>query len=92
MKGISCCGDCGYYNWKKHKCTRAKDEGAAQDHFYADCPLPDVEPVVHCKDCKYSEHWYRDRYLCELWYGEKESRTGVFEDGFCNYGERRDSE
>ena len=49
MKGIRCCGDCGYYNWKKHKCTRATDEGDAQSSFYADCPLPDVvvaqEPV-----------------------------------------------
>lgn len=45
MKGITCCGDCGYYNWKKHKCTRATDEGDARDNFYADCPLPDVVPV-----------------------------------------------
>ena len=45
MKGITCCGDCGYYNWKKHKCTRATDEGDARDKFYADCPLPDVIPV-----------------------------------------------
>lgn len=37
---IYCCGDCGYYNWKKHKCSRgAKDEGKAQDKFYRDCPL-----------------------------------------------------
>lgn len=42
MKGITCCGDCGYYNWKKHKCTRATDEGDARSTFYADCPLPDV--------------------------------------------------
>ena len=47
MKGINCCGDCGYYNWKKHRCTRASDEGAAQDRFYKDCPLPDVEEVKH---------------------------------------------
>lgn len=43
MKGITCCGDCVYYNFKKHKCTRgATNEGDAQDHFYADCPLPNV--------------------------------------------------
>lgn len=42
MKGITCCGDCAYYNWKKHKCTRATEEGKPTDHFYADCPLPDV--------------------------------------------------
>lgn len=65
MKGITCCGDCGYYNWKKHKCTRATDEGDAHEHFYADCPLPDAAPVVraewieepdregryHCSNC-----------------------------------------
>lgn len=45
MKGITCCGDCGYYSWKKHKCTRATDEGDARSNFYADCPLPDVVPV-----------------------------------------------
>lgn len=45
MKGITCCGDCGYYNWKKHKCARATDEGDARSNFYADCPLPDVVPA-----------------------------------------------
>ena len=45
MKGITCCGDCGYYNWKKHKCTRATDEGDARSSFYVDCPLPDVVVV-----------------------------------------------
>lgn len=35
-----CCGDCPFYNFKKHKCTKgAKEEGEAQDHFYLDCPL-----------------------------------------------------
>ena len=43
MKGITCCADCTYYNLKKHYCIRGcKDEGKATDHFYADCPLPDV--------------------------------------------------
>lgn len=42
MKGISCCADCAYYNMKKHRCTRASDEGKPTDHFYADCPLPTV--------------------------------------------------
>ena len=44
MKGIACCADCAYYSMKKHKCTRATDEGKPTDHFYADCPLPDVIP------------------------------------------------
>lgn len=42
MKGITCCADCAYYNTKKHRCTRATDEGKPTDHFYADCPLPTV--------------------------------------------------
>lgn len=37
---INCCGDCPYYNYKKHRCDNgATDEGNATDAFYADCPL-----------------------------------------------------
>lgn len=42
MKGITCCADCAYYSMKKHRCTRATDEGKPTDRFYADCPLPTV--------------------------------------------------
>lgn len=36
---ITCCGDCIYYDWKKHKCKRgAVQEGKPQDHFFRDCP------------------------------------------------------
>lgn len=55
MKGIRCCGDCGYYNWKKHKCTRATDEGDNTSSFYADCPLPDVVPAQEARVVKISE-------------------------------------
>ena len=47
MKGIACCGDCAYYDWKKHRCPRAKVRGNSQSRFYVDCPLHDVRPVVH---------------------------------------------
>ena len=49
MKGITCCGDCVYYNIKKHKCIRCEnvEPEDAREHFYADCPLPDAEPVRH---------------------------------------------
>ena len=37
---IYCCGDCVFYNWKKHCCNRgAHEEGKAQDNFSQDCPL-----------------------------------------------------
>ena len=46
MKGITCCGDCVYYDWKKHKCSRgASVETDAREHFYDDCPIPDVEQL-----------------------------------------------
>lgn len=43
------------------------------------------KPAVQCKDCKYSEHWYKDKRRCFLW---NEAGIDVFEDGFCSYGER----
>ena len=35
---IYCCGDCGYYDWKKHKCKRGAkvDDGSS---FFRDCPI-----------------------------------------------------
>ena len=37
---IYCCGDCLYYDWKKHRCKRgAKDDGTGREHFYRDCPI-----------------------------------------------------
>ena len=46
MKGITCCADCAYYNMKKHKCTRGStDYPDGREHFYRDCPLPDVKAI-----------------------------------------------
>lgn len=45
--------------------------------------------IMRCKDCKNSEHWYRDRRRCFLW---SEDGVSVFDDGFCNYAERRTNE
>ena len=49
-------------------------------------PTIDAVPVVRCKDCEHSKEWYRDRLMCHVW---AEFGVSVFEDGFCNYGERR---
>ena len=49
----------------------------------------DAIPVVRCKDCKHSEHWYGDKRRCSLWC---EFGIDVFDDGFCNYGKRKDSD
>ena len=47
MKGITCCGDCAYYNFKQHKCVRYGVDNYGGGKFYDDCPLPDViEPKL----------------------------------------------
>ena len=49
--------------------------------------LPSAQQeIILCKDCKHSEHWYRDKCRCFLW---AENGIDVFDDGFCNYAERR---
>ena len=60
-----------------------------EDVRYAIEQLPSAEPeVIHCKDCKYSKHWYRDKSRCFLWH---ESGIDVFDDGFCNYAKKEES-
>jgi len=44
------------------------------------------DEIIRCKDCKNSELWYGDKRRCFLW---NEDGIDVFNDGFCNYGERR---
>ena len=52
--------------------------------------LPSAQSeIIRCKDCKYCEHWYADKGRCFLWH---EDGIDVFEDGFCNYAERRTDE
>ena len=53
-----------------------------------DIPVADVRPVVFCKDCVYSDKWYKDRLICYLW--NEHDGNSVFEDGFCNYGSKRE--
>ena len=52
--------------------------------------FPTIEPeqpeIIRCKDCKHSEHWYRDKRRCFLW---NEDGIDVWNDGFCNYAERK---
>lgn len=44
--------------------------------------------LIRCKECKHSEHWYRDKKRCFLWHG---GGIDVFDDGYCSYGERKES-
>ena len=43
--------------------------------------------LIQCNDCKHSEPWYSDKSRCFLWH---ETGIDVFNDGFCNYGERKE--
>ena len=45
----------------------------------------DAVPVVRCKDCKHMEIDRGGRF-CHVWGGY----NGMGDDGFCNYGERKE--
>ncbi len=74
-----------------HAITPYQTMRSAMDHLQRILRgMPSAQPeIIRCKDCKYSEHWYRDKCRCFLW---AESGIGVFDDGFCNYAERRTDE
>ena len=61
-----------------------KAEEVAQPNLQPTCNQLATE-IVMCKDCRYSEHWYGNRRRCFLW---NEDGVSVFDDGFCNYGEK----
>lgn len=51
--------------------------------------LPSAQPgIIRCKECKHSEHWYKDKRRCFLW---AEDGIDVFDDGYCNYADMRES-
>ena len=64
-------------------------DGWAVSRANVECMLkamPSAQPkIIRCKDCKHSEHWYRDKCRCFLWH---KIGIDVYEDGFCNYAER----
>lgn len=49
---ILCCGECGNYNFKAHRCMICQNkESDPRNPFYDDCPLPKATNVIRCKDC-----------------------------------------
>lgn len=50
-------------------------------------PTVDAVPVIRCKDCRNSDPWYAYERRCFLW---SENGISVFDDGFCNYAERKE--
>lgn len=92
MKGITCCGGCAYYIWKKHRCSQGCDkETDPKSHFYDDCPLPDVKPIIHAhwvsKDTMEKSPYAKNHYCSNC-------KVSVIECGnFCtNCGAQMDEE
>ena len=87
---INLCDSCDY---SYPDCPSGSDDvifgnGIGNDNICA-CNKykPSAQPeIVRCRECKYCEHWYADKGRCFLWH---EEGIDVFEDGFCNYAERR---
>ena len=47
----------------------------------------EMPELIRCKDCINSDPWYADERRCFLW---SENGIAVFDDGFCNYAERKE--
>ena len=43
--------------------------------------------IIRCGECKNARPWYGDKSICDLW---SEKGIDVFNDGYCNYGKRKD--
>lgn len=54
---------------------------------FAEAKGVDAVEVIRCKDCMNSDPWYADERRCFLW---SENGISVFDDGFCNYAERKE--
>jgi hypothetical protein len=65
---------------------------AEMKEFIKKLPAADVQPVVHCKDCKYrEEHHYEEpgekpyiKYECKF------TKYSMSDNGFCSFGARMD--
>lgn len=76
------CTDCNNYNGVLCRACQFDDAMAEIEDY----PAADVAEIVRCKDCSNSE-------ICPdtlLWCNKRECLT--YEEGFCNYGERKGDE
>lgn len=80
MKGITLCGECGFYDWKKHRCKRgAAKETDPKASFYDDCPLPEAEPVRRGEWIETADGGYADAAMrCSACDFQFENWSGLF--------------
>lgn len=59
-----------------------------------DIELSDVQPVVHCKDCKYRKerHYEENGEKVYIKYECKFTKYSMSDDGFCSFGVRIDGD
>lgn len=88
ISGLECCSAMNGCECRKCPYSEECFNAYGIPHLATDALklLKEQPDIVHCGECKHAEHWYRDKALCFLWH---DSGIDVFEDGYCNYGERR---
>lgn len=75
-------GDC--YGGKPKRIMDIED---FKDSRHPDCPLIEVESIVHCKDCKYHEDEELGMVWCPFFIG-----SWVENDFYCANGEEREAD
>lgn len=67
------------------KCTY---DGTCEVDIIATVPTADVQPVVHCKDCKYRKerHYEESGEKPYIKYECKFTKYSMSDDGFCSFG------
>lgn len=76
------------FEWLKSVSNEtSKDEIQEIIQRIDNAPTVDAVEVVHCKDCVHMKEQFNARY-CEIWC----MFNGMGDEGFCNYGERKDGD
>lgn len=75
------------YDYIRKKALADPDSGEAIVYLQdiAEAPTVDAVEVVRCRECKNMIPQSHTRY-CTVW----NAVNGMGDDGFCNYGERKD--
>lgn len=87
----SWCSKCSKPQGVEEYVEGARDEYDDVLKIVCAMPTADVQPVVHCKDCKHrTEHHYEEEgeppYIK---YGCKFTKYSMSDEGFCSFGARK---
>lgn len=81
------------YAGNEHKRQRALAYTTAAD-IIESVDAADVQPVVHCKDCKHRKerHYEESGEKPYIKYECKFTKYSMSDEGFCSFGSRKDDE